>query len=404
MSDSLAQAKAYFLVGVQEFETNRFNEALHSFESARQLAPDRPTILANLGMTQYRLGLFPEALATLNKALERDPNQSDALVAHGLSNEALGQWGAAISSLEQALALGQLQAGSWLALAHCRSRMDLVPEALTAYEEAIALDPTLAQAWSERGSLLRDLGQFEQAALCFEKALACGADEALHRFYLAAVSNQTAPLEPPAQYVQALFDQYAGEFDTHLVAQLQYVAHKTLLAPLVDSQKHFSLVLDLGCGTGLCGQIIKQQAAQIEGVDLAAAMVEKARATGVYESVLQSDLLAFLQSSETPADLIMAADVFIYVGALEEVFSAVSKRLTSSGCFAFSLEKANTGDDMRLRSSLRYAHSLAYVERLAAKHKLHIVNYFEAPLRHDQGQPVMGLYCYLQPGLRAIAN
>ena len=397
MTDTLEKAKNYFLAGNEHFESNRLEQALSSFKAALQFAPERPSILANLGMTQYRLGQFSEALATLEKAVALDPNHNDALVAYGLTNEALGHFSAAIKLLERALNFAPLQAGSWLALAHCRSRMNLLAQALNAYEHALALDATLAQAWSEQGNLLRDMGRFDEAARSFEKALEYGADEALHRFYLAAVSQRSSPETPPAQYVQTLFDQYAGEFDSHLVAQLQYVAHKTLLAPIVASKKLYSLVLDLGCGTGLCGRIVKPQAAQIEGVDLAGAMVEQARLTGVYNTVVHSDLLLFLQSSTTRADLIIAADVFIYVGGLEGVFEAVKQRLSQEGCFAFSVEKAKGEDDIKLLTSLRYAHSLAYIERLAARYQLRVERHFEAPLRHDQAKPVAGLYCYLMP-------
>lgn len=244
---------------------------------------------------------------------------------------------------------------------------------------------------------MRDAGQNQEAARCFEQALAHGADESLHRFYLASVRAGTAvPPQPPRAYVEALFDEYADDFQSHLIQHLKYQAHQTLLAPLRVGGQRFPLVLDLGCGTGLCGQLIQPHAGAVDGVDLAQAMVEQARASGAYRRVEQGDLLGFLRSSDEPADLVIAADVFIYVGALEEVFATVRQRLRPGGCFAFSVERASEGQDLQLRPSLRYAHSMAYIERLASASGLRVRESWEAPLREDQQRPVMGLYVLLE--------
>ena len=61
----------------------------------------------------------------------------------------------------------------------------------------------------------------------------------------------------------------------------------------------------------------------VDGVDLSSAMVAQAQASGLYRRVTQGDLLSALQQQASmPVDLIVAADVFIYVGALDEVMAA----------------------------------------------------------------------------------
>jgi len=244
---------------------------------------------------------------------------------------------------------------------------------------------------------MRDAGQYAEAARCFEQALAHGGDDTLHRFYLASVrAGDATPAQPPRAYVEALFDEYADDFQSHLIEHLKYQAHETLLAPLRVGGQRYPLVLDLGCGTGLCGQLIQPHADAVDGVDLAQAMVEQAHASGAYRRVEQGDLLGFLRSHSAPADLVIAADVFIYVGALDEAFAAVRQRLRAGGSFAFSVELASDAQDLQLRPSLRYAHSRPYVERLAQAHGFRVRQTWEAPLREDQQQPVMGLYVWLE--------
>ena len=395
--EHLEQAKACFFEGNTLFEAGRLEEAADRYQSALALVPGRPSILANLGVTQCRLGRWPEAVATLQQATQADPSHRDAWIALGLSQEALSNWAGAVHALQQGVKLGASTGQIHLSLALCLLRLERPEEALQALDQALALEPTLAEAWSQRGSLMRDAGQYAEAARCFEQALAHGGDETLHRFYLASVrAGDATPAQPPRAYVEALFDEYADDFQSHLIEHLKYQAHETLLAPLRAAGQRFPLVLDLGCGTGLCGQLIRPHADAVDGVDLAQAMVEQARASGAYRRVEQGDLLGFLRAQSEPADLVVAADVFIYVGALEEVFSAVQQRLRVGGCFAFSVELASDAQDLQLRPSLRYAHSPRYVERLAQAHGFRVRQTWQAPLREDQQQPVMGLYVLLE--------
>lgn len=395
------QAKTHFFEGNALFEAGQLEDAAARYQAALALVPGRPSVLANLGVTQCRLGRWQEAVSTLTQATQADPAHRDAWVALGLSHEALSQWREAAVALQQGIRLGANTGQLWLSLAMCQMRLQRPDEALHALDQAVAIEPTLAEAWSQRGSLMRDTGRFVEAARCYEQALANGGDETLNRFYLSSVQGGAAPAHPPALYVETLFDEYADEFQTHLVEQLNYQAHTTLLAPLRASGQRFERVLDLGCGTGLCGRLIQSQAGSVEGVDLSSAMVVQARASGAYQRVVHGDLLAFLRESTEPVDLVMAADVFIYVGALDAVFEAVRDRLQPGACFAFSVELATDGSELKLLTSLRYAHSPAYIDRLAALNGFRVRQSWQAPLREDQQKPVMGLYVLLEPAASA---
>ncbi|HMN93388.1 MAG TPA: tetratricopeptide repeat protein [Hydrogenophaga sp.] len=398
MDTSLEQARTLFFRGNDHFEAGRLNEAADAYRQALAMAPGRPSVLANLGITLSRLGQVAEALPVLRQATAADPTHADAWLAQGVCAEAQGLWEEAVHALQQGTGLGQAAVGApvWLSLGHCHGRLGRVAEALHALQRALALDPALAEAWSQRGSLLREQGQLREAAHCFEQALAHGADEALHRFYLASVRGEAVP-HPPAAYVQTLFDDYAEGFQSHLVQALRYQAHEVLLAPLQASGRRFEHMLDLGCGTGLCAQRMQGQVARIDGVDLSPAMVAQARSSGLYRHVQEGDLLPFLMGQTAPVDLIVAADVFIYVGALDEVLAAARHCMAAGGVFAFSLEQAPAGQDLVLQPSLRYAHSSAYIERLAAVHGWQVARLEAAAIREDQQRPVMGWYVHLTP-------
>ena len=397
--DTIERAKAHFFAGNDHFEAGRFDAARADYEAALALVPGRASVLANLGVTLTRLGRWADAVPRLDAALLAEPTNRDAWAALGLCREARGDWAGAVHALRQAIGLGAQQAGLWLALATCELEQDHEREGLQAIEECLALDPTMGEAWSQRGTVMRRHGHLAQAAHCFEQAIAHGADAELHRFYLAAVTDARDPPPPPALYARVLFDRYADEFLDHLVEVLKYSAPQTLLTPLLTGGRRFQRVLDLGCGTGLCAQVLAPHADAIDGVDVADAMVRRARASGLYRRVWRADVIEGLREAGDTADLIVAADVFIYVGALDTVFAAVAPRLAPGGVFAFSVEQADPGRALQLRPSLRYAHGRESLEALAAAHGLLVDAVWADPIREDQAQPVMGWYLHLRkPG------
>lgn len=394
--DTLERAKAHFIAGNQHFEAARHAQARSEYEAALALVPGRASVLANLGITLCCLGEWEAAIERLDAALLGDATNAEAWAALGICREARGDWSGAAHALRRAATLGASRASLCLSLAMCELRLDRPEAGLKALDEAIALDPGFAEAWSQRGHLLREVGQLAEAARCYREALQHGGDAELHRFYLAAVEDARDPPSPPANYARALFEEYADDFQAHLLAQLKYTAPQTLLAPLIGGGRRFAQVLDLGCGTGLCGQLLASHADAIDGVDLSQAMVQRAQAGGHYRRVVRGELLDFLREPGASADLIVSADVFIYVGALDAVFEAAAERLAPGGVFAFSVEQADPGRDLQLRPSLRYAHSRALIERLAAAHGL-VVDRIEAgAIREDQRRPVMGWYAWLQ--------
>jgi predicted TPR repeat methyltransferase len=358
--DTLAQAKEFFMAGLAHYQAGRFEAADRQFSAALALAPGRVSILTNLGVTRMKLAKFQEAVDLLGEALQQDPCNVEA-------------WG------HRATALAELGKHG---------------DALAAIDRALALHPALGIAWSVRGSVLREMGRTGEAAQAFRKALEHGADRELNSYCLASLEEGAAPPTPPAGYVESLFDGYADGFEQHLVNVLHYRAPEILVDHLRQQGRVFSHALDLGCGTGLCGPLLRPLSRRLEGVDLSANMVRQAQARGAYDEVRQGDAVAFLRSADKRHDLIVAADVFIYVGALDAVFEAAAGAMPAGGVFCFSVEKVATRE-FALRSSLRYAHSARYLERLAAAHGFDVQACAELPIREDQGAPIAGLFYWL---------
>ncbi len=196
--------------------------------------------------------------------------------------------------------------------------------------------------------------------------------------------------------MQQLFDGYAADFDHHLVQNLNYQAPQRpaeLLA--AHPPKANGPALDLGCGTGLCAALLHKHGQGVDGVDLSGAMLQRARSLHVYRRVHQAEGVQHLQNTPERDALLRAADVLIYLGDLQALFSAVRRVLLPGGVFAYTVEEAADTVPFELRSSLRYAHGQRYLLKLAAEAGLRVGTVQRAPLRLHEGLPLQGLYVLL---------
>jgi len=159
---------------------------------------------------------------------------------------------------------------------------------------------------------------------------------------------------------------------------------------LADNEK-YTAVLDAGCGTGLCGPLVRPVTDSLIGVDLAAPMLDKARSLGVYDDLIETDLIDYLSEHEQSFDLIIAADTFNYFGALDGLFDAAAKALQPDGHVVFTPEK---GDDntreYRLMAHGRFEHERRYIEEELQKNDLSVTAFETFRLRKEGGQDVNG--------------
>ena len=310
-------------------------------------------------------------------ALTQVPSAAQARAWYRLGNvrEEQDRDDAAADCFEKAVALDPAHAQAWNNLGGARQRLGREEPAIEAYRRAIAADPGLAQPYLNLGRLSGGRGDHAQAAAYFSTALEHHPGDPTFQHLLAAASGRNAAYAPRG-YVTALYDAMAPQFERHLVRDLEYQVPEALAAlvrPMLDSLRQTATparVVDLGCGTGLIGMALAGSGAQIVGVDLSPRMLQIATARGAYARLEQGDIVEVLQQTAAASvHAVFAADVFIYVGALEEVFAAVARALAPGGVFAFSVEGTEEAS-YRLRPTGRFAHSPGYLRALAARVEL----------------------------------
>jgi predicted TPR repeat methyltransferase len=356
-------AAAHYNLGNLLQARREFAGARRAFEAAILHQPTLAAAHTNLANTLVALGEDTKAKEHYAQAIAIDPRI--AMPHHGLAlllqkeRDAAG----AESHYRQALALSPLSFDISLDLADLLFAANRIDEALTLVEDALASETISAD--------LREAAAFKRAQYRGE-------------------SHHAMPM----RMVEKLYAGMAGTFDDHLVGRLGYRVPQRLMERLADwfaTLPAKPSVLDLGCGTGLFGALVRPYAATLAGVDLSADMLTRARERAAYDALTQCDVITHLNETSATFELIVATDVLIYIAPLPPLFAAVTERLAPAGRFAFSTETpADLREDFRLQPSGRYAHSEKYIEHLAHEARLSILEKIPTVIRTEKNLPVKG--------------
>lgn len=260
--------------------------------------------------------------------------------------------------------------------------------------QSLELAPHWAPLFFELGVLHLETQNRDAAIAAFTDYLRCDpADHMGASVKLALIGAMPAPAHLGEEYVRSLFDQYAPRFDTALLENLSYVVPQRLyelIEALRPGKENGERILDLGCGTGLAGERFIRRAACLDGVDLSAGMIAQAAAKQIYTTLTAADLSVFLQTPPAqPYDLVLAADVFVYVGALERILPQIAGVMAPGALFAFSVQDT-AGEGFVLGADHRFAHSRPYIEQLITASALSVRTISAETLRYDGNRAIAG--------------
>jgi predicted TPR repeat methyltransferase len=354
------------------------------------------------GLALQERGAIAEAEQRYRAALQQEPDHHGVLNLLAMILTERNEPAEAATLITRAIALAPEVAWYHLNLGHAYAASGLDDRAVEAMQASVRLDPGNAIPRYDLARHHLRHGRSDEALVALRQVLARDPSHERARFLVASLTGGHANTAP-ADYVTELFDSYAPRFEAHLVNVLDYKV-PAQLAALVTAAGHEPQrawhVIDLGCGSGLGGVAFRDFAQHLVGSDLSPKMIEIARTRGVYDELHVEDLTATLGRASANVDLVVAADVFIYVGALEASFHAASNALRPGGLFAFSTELCE-GDGYRLLPSSRYAHASGYIRALAQRHGFAIRDARDTVLRMDHTGPVAGMLYVLATEPRA---
>ncbi len=352
-------------------------------------AHDNPLDEAERLIAEGRAG---EAAALLGRLIGEGRGGMPARLAHVRALLAAGDIEGAIASARDTATLHPGFAEAALALGEALLAAEQLPTAIAEFQRALRLDPALSEARFLLGCAWLEAGEAEKALEAFAELPpeTPGLGEKI-----ALAEAMRARPRSDAGYVRHLFDQFSTDYDSRMLSQLSYRAPQILkeLADLTLPGETGLAILDLGCGTGLSGAAFKPRAVRLDGVDLSPAMIEKARARGIYDALAVGDIESGL--GEEAYDLVIAADTLVYLGDLKPTMTAVARALQPGRHFLFTVE-AKPGEGFEFGPKRRWRHSESYLRGLAEAYGFAVAGLMACAPRQEAGTPVDGFAVALQ--------
>lgn len=390
-----AHYRALTQLGQLELQDQHWEEARELFEKSLNLQPHQANALSALGSLQLQQQQYDEAIKSLGLALEIKPNSK-------LANWHLATAYLAKNELDLALQhyLRELEieahADCYYNIGVLYSYQDKFIEAAEFLTAALKMDPSYLPAQMNLAALYLKQQKLKEATEHYQKALDLKPNDPEIKHILHALKQDQSPAKAPDSFAAQLFDQYAPHYEQHLTQHLKFSVPKLIFEAVCEKiQGRNNLrILDLGCGTGLSAEPFATFASELIGVDLSEKMLALAKEKKIYQRLEQADIETTL-TKFNHLDLIIAGDVFSYIGELDTIFKLAHAALKAEGLFAFTTEISQK-DDFHLSQAVRYQHHKNYLNRLIAENKFKLIRFEEAPLRQQFREPVMGYLVVLE--------
>ncbi len=384
-------------LGVLEHQRHNSEVGLSYLRRALEHAPDASGLHQNLGNVLFEVRRFDEAAEAYERCAQLGGKTAELLTNIGMLHGARGRYEAAEAAFREAHALDPAYPEAYQGHGMVLAQQGLHKEALVQYMEGHARDPAHAGSRRLLGIALSVLGRFDEAAQVYRDWIAADPDNPRPKHYLAACTGEAVPGRASDAYVSSTFDDFAHSFDRQLEG-LQYRAPELVgqaVLALLGEPRAALEILDAGCGTGLCGPVLRPFASRLTGVDLSAGMLAKAQARGDYHQLQRAELTAFLQAHPRAFDLIASADTLCYFGDLTDVCRAAFGSLRPAARLVFTVEalieaRPAGAPGFKLTPFGRYSHGEGYLREVLAQAGFDEISVESVVLRHEAAEPVAG--------------
>jgi predicted TPR repeat methyltransferase len=363
---------ALCLAGICLAELGQADKAIMALELATMLAPDFADAHKNLGLLYMKAGRLEEAEQRFRQVIANTPPSAGSYAQLGMVLALAGRNDEAIEAFQVAVRFSPTDPALQKMLGDTLHNAGRSEDAHNHHDQAIRnwqgpIDATFFEhmwrAYTARGRSSSALDLIN-LWLKYEPANPI----ALH--CLAASGGASVPARASDGYVQSTFDSFASSFDEQLAA-VEYRGPELIsqaitgMASTGATTTAIASVLDAGCGTGLCGKVLRPAATKLTGIDISSKMLEQARELGIYDSLVEAELTTYLDSQSQAFDWIISGDTFCYFGDLKPLAAASKKALRPGGWLVFTVESAADrapANAFTLLPHGRYCHGDTYLE------------------------------------------
>jgi predicted TPR repeat methyltransferase len=387
------QPDACHYLGLLLHQKGRSEEGIELIKKALDILPTYTDAQNNLGNIYKELGELDKAANCYRNVLESVPDYAPALNNLGIVMQKQGDYDEAVAILNKATELSPENFDFFQNLGNAYQKQGDFLQSVKAFHKSIALQPYQEDAYKNLWRAYYQATEFDEALGVLQQWLSFDPENPIALHTLAAHTGAgVIPERASDSYIQQTFDKFAGSFDEVLM-RLEYRAPElvSMAVSHVYKASQNLKVLDAGCGTGLCGPLLKPYSTSLVGIDLSQKMLDKATGRLVYDNLIEAELVSYLEQNISAFDLIVSADTLVYFGDLKPFVHAAKNALFLGGHVIFTIEKMDDGKNYRLNHHGRYSHSKCYLETVVNEAGLTLCDAEEVILRKEAGEPVSGL-------------
>lgn len=375
----------------EDHKQGKLTKAMEGYSQLLALFPDASVLHYNLGLVMLDLERIEDARNAFVKADEINPDDLDTLFNLAITERLLGRIDSAIDVYQKVLLLCPEYVDAWYNLGSCYRALRNFADAENAYLEVLRLQEDHVSAASNLAFVYTLIDAKEKALACYRKVLRLRPEDDAARHMVAALAGEDVTTTPD-DYIRSLFDNYSERFENSLLKDLEYQVPaklRILFQRDATAGRVFQCGLDIGCGTGLGAEAFRDLVTSFEGIDLSSKMVTIAGQKKIYNKLWTGNYVAILLSSQSRYDFFIAADVFAYLGALDDTFSVLRKSALPGAILCCSTESLS-GEGFKLLQSGRFAHSPDYIKTCAARNGWSILGNERGTLRREKDSWING--------------
>lgn len=216
--------------------------------------------------------------------------------------------------------------------------------------------------------------KYAKASKYLNKSIELQEDFPEARYFLQKINCSDVIRTIPQNLVKEKFEYLAQCYVIEHIIKKKYQGHKLIMQEIASyfgNQIAGIDILDIGCGTGICGHFLKSCTIgrTITGIDLAKNMTKITRACTVddykvYDVVTNINVLTFLQNCTKKFDLILAIETFNYISDLYEILLLCKQVLQEKGLIIMLLQQHKEKDCAIIPEDDCFAYKIDYIKSL----------------------------------------
>jgi len=388
-------------------ESNEINNALKQLHYVLEKKPDNKTNFL-VAQCYYEIKNYDESEKYYLKLLSNESNNVSAINNLGRLYEETGKLNQSLEQYAKAIKINGNIANIHLNYGKVLVKTADLISAEGEFNKSIEIEPEHPEAYLSLGKVYAEQHDYDKAIKCFKQALSKDVAKYMEKpdgflktvkYYLSTVEEPDHFNKEKQLFIAKQFDEYSDTFDKHLVDALNYRVPEVINEVL---DQHLSkddyVTIDLGCGTGLCCKYLIHRSSKVIGVDIAQKMIEQSRKINCYDELIVGEISEIVNNHKDSFDLVVAADVFIYVGSLLSIFKACHKKMNKDGYFIFSTEhwQGNHTPGYKQIDSGRYEHANNYIEELSKEYGFSVIEQRTCVIRKEYNTNVDGYITLLK--------